>query len=82
MTQLINAAANYWKHSADWSDDVPDKRAEELRKQTLKVIQSLGVDTNRPYPLTNTMYEIINQRPARFVNLLPLLMEWRDGIVK
>ena len=25
MTELINAAANYWKHSPDWSIDAPSK---------------------------------------------------------
>ncbi len=78
VAELINAGANHWKHSPEWSLGAPSNQT----KQTLEVIQSLGVDTNRPYPLTSTLYEILNPLLARFVNLVPFLTRWRDAVLK
>ena len=78
MAQLINAAANHWKHSSEWSADAPTNQA----KQTLEVIQSLGVDSNGSYPVANSLYEILRPLPARFANLIPFLTQWRDALTK
>ena len=74
MLQLINAAANHWKHSSEWSVNAPAPHA----KQTLDVISSLGVDTNGSYPLATTLYEILAPYPTRFANLILFLTQWRD----
>jgi hypothetical protein len=78
MAQLINAAANHWKHSPEWSLDAPTTQA----KQTLEVISSLGVDTTGSYPVANMLYEILTPHPARFANLIPFLTQWRDTLEK
>jgi hypothetical protein len=75
MAELINAAANYWKHSPRGSPDAPSTRAQ----RTLEVIASLGVDTSASYLLANTLYEILAPHPARFANLIPFLTQWRDA---
>ncbi len=76
MAQLINAAANHWKHSPEWSLDIPITQA----TQTLEVISSLGVDTNGSYPIAKMLYEILTPHPARFANLIPFLTQWRDAL--
>jgi hypothetical protein len=76
MAQLTNAAANHWKHSAEWSLDALTAQA----KQTLEVISSLGIDTNGSYPVANTLYEILKPHPVRFSNLIPFLTQWRDAL--
>ena len=78
MAQLMNAAANHWKHSPEWSLDAPTTQA----KQTLEVIQSLGVDTNGSYPVATTLREILRPLPVRFANLIPFLIQWRDALPK
>ncbi len=78
MIQLINAAANHWKHSSEWIFDTPTTQA----KQTLEVISSLGVDTSGSYPIGNMLYEILTPHPARFANLIPFLTQWRDILPK
>jgi len=78
MAQLINAAANHWKHSPEWSLDAPTTQA----KQTVEVISSLGVDTNGSCPIANMLYEILTPHPARFANLIPFLIQWRDTLPK
>ena len=73
---LVNAAANYWKHSLEWSLDVPKKPTQ----RTIEIIASLGVDPESPYPVTNTLHEVLAPHPARFENLVPFLTQWRDGL--
>jgi hypothetical protein len=77
MAELINTAANHWKHSPEWSPDEPATRAQQ---KTLEVIASLGVDTGASYSLANTLYEILGPHPARFANLIPFLTQWRDAL--
>ena len=72
--QLINAAANHWKHSPEWSFDTPSAQA----KQTIEVISSLGIDINRSYPIGNMLHELLAPHPARIRNLIPFLTQWRD----
>jgi len=77
MAQLVNAAANHWKHSPEWALDAPTTQA----KQTIEVISTLGVDTNDSYPVANMLREILTPHKARFVNLVPFLTQWRDALL-
>jgi hypothetical protein len=76
MVQLVNAAANHWKHNAEWSLDCPTTQA----AQTLEVISNLGVDTNGSYPVAIALSEILTPHRARFANLIPFLTQWRDAL--
>jgi hypothetical protein len=77
IVQIVNAAANYWKHSPEWSLDAPTTQA----KQTLEVIASLGINTNiGSYPVSNTLGKILVPNPPRFVNLIPFLTQWREAL--
>ena len=76
MAQLVNAAANHWKHSSEWSVDAPTIQA----AQTLEAISSLGVDTTDSYPIGNTLFALLTPHQARFANLIPFLTQWRDAL--
>ena len=76
MIMLVNAAANYWKHNLEWSLDVPKKPTQ----RAVSVISDLGVNPKSPYPITNTLREVLAPYPARFENLIPFLTQWRDGL--
>ena len=76
VVALVNAAANHWKHSSEWSEP-PDKQA----VRTLKVLASLDVDVEREHLIWNALYKIVCPERARFGNLLPLLIKWRDELV-
>ena len=80
MVQLINAAANHWKHSSEWPLDAITGQA----KRTLDVIRSLGVDTEVSYPVSRTLFRILTPLPARVVwaNLIPFLVQWRDAVLR
>lgn len=74
FVSLINAAANYWKHSPEWNgaDAAPAQRTSAL-------LASLGVRSSE-YALTNCLHELVQHLPARFGTLVPLLAQWRDGL--
>ncbi len=77
IVQIVNAAANYWKHNPEWSLDAPTTQA----KQTLEVISSLDLSPALGhYPVMNTLYKILVPNPTRFANLIPLLTQWRDSL--
>lgn len=77
IVALVNACANHWKHSAEWSRGKPS--SEERR--TLASISSLGVDTSRGmYPIGNALYQILTPLPMRFASALPFLTRWRDAL--
>lgn len=78
IAELVNAAANHWKHSPEWSRDTPTSQAQ----RTIEVIQSLGVDANGSYPLANSLHAILRPLPPRFANLIPFLIQWRDALTK
>ena len=78
MAELVNAAANYWKHSPEWSLDAPTTQA----AQTIEVISTLGVDSDASYPIANALHEILTPHPARFANLVPFLTQWRNALPK
>jgi len=74
MVALVNAAANYWKHSAQWGETLTP-----LEQQTAEFFSSLGVPL-LGYCLTNYLYELVRPLPARFGTLLPFLVHWRDEL--
>lgn len=76
MVELINAAANHWKHSPEWTLDALSPRAENI----VAVISTLGVNASGSYPLANMLHKILTPDPARFANLIPFLTQWRDGL--
>ena len=76
MITLVNAAANFWKQSLEWSLDVPKKPSQ----RTVDVISELGIDLKSPYPITNMLREVLTPYPARFEHIIPYLTQWRDGL--
>jgi hypothetical protein len=72
--QLINAAANYWKHSDEWNFDDLTKQQQATRDVIKKV--GVTVDANKP-----VAYNVFHQVGLRgFKKLLPVLSKWSDGM--
>jgi hypothetical protein len=75
VAEIINAAANYRKHRAEWPHDPADAQRPQLRTEA--VLRDAGVLT-REYVVTRVLHEI---RPdGAFAGLLPLIVEWRDAL--
>lgn len=78
MAAILNAAANYWKHSAEWGSRA-DHRMEAQRDRTRRPLLKLGVDLQGPYPLSCVLSALLSPLPIRFETLLPFLVAWRDA---
>ena len=78
VATIVNAAANYWKHSPDW-DSPAGKKAQNQREETRKPLLRLGVNLQGSYPLSNVLAELLSPPTACFEELLPLLVAWRDA---
>ena len=76
IVQLINAAANHWKHSIEWNPLNPTNQ----EKQTVEVIRGLGVNPSEPYPIANMLHAMLSPSPVLFKNLIPHLILWRDSL--
>lgn len=74
IASIVNAAANYWKHHEEWSVSPASQR-----ERTIEVISSMGINPAE-YTLANMLHELLRPLPARFVSLLPFLVQWSDSL--
>lgn len=77
LAQAINAAANYWKHSAEWNLE------NKLRKDTQRTIEVVSevADANY-YPLYNSLCALLRGSEVTLCSLIPMLVLWRTSIDK
>lgn len=75
VAALVNACANYWKHSDEWREEALHAKA----TATLATIQRLGVNTTGSYLVSCALTKLLGTTP-RFADLLDLLIAWRDDI--
>jgi hypothetical protein len=75
MVALVNAAANYWKHSSEWNS----MRGPGPGQRTGELFASLGVAFSE-YCLTTFLYELVRPLPPRFATVVPFLVRWRDDL--
>ncbi|MGX9726780.1 MAG: hypothetical protein ACTFAK_05520 [Candidatus Electronema sp. VV] len=90
--QIINAAANYWKHSDEWNiisftqEDDEDMFSINTRdysklspqaKKTMDILQK--VTPWHDYMCANVLYELI--KSDSLLLLLPILTEWRGSFL-
>jgi hypothetical protein len=73
---IINAAANYWKHSAEWRLQ-PNHPG---RHRTEEALDSIGFAVGTDYPLSGVLTELSSPRDAGILSLIPLLESWRDEL--
>jgi hypothetical protein len=76
VAEVVNAAANYFKHSREWPFDEADLTPQQRR--TLCIIRDAG-STQRDYRLANLLYEFHPNRP-RLSMLLPQIIAWREAV--
>ena len=74
--QIINHAANYWKHNNEWSLDNNSKQ----RKHIEEAFESVGFPVNTDYPLSGILAEITDPENARFEAVIRILDVWRSQL--
>ncbi len=75
IAYLVNACANYWKHSSEW-DRPLSRRAQE----TADAVSSLGVDLEASYVIANALAEILRPAEPTIARLIPFLSQWHVAL--
>jgi hypothetical protein len=71
--QLINAAANYWKHSDEWDFE----KLNDQQLATRAIIEKAGVSVG---PTELVAYNVFNVLEiAGFMEVIPLLSKWSNA---
>ncbi len=88
--QIINAAANYWKHSDEWNTlsfknaennlfNVTSKDKVQLNPQAKKTMDTIEAVTQwTDYTCFNLLYKLSLSKNYSLLNLIPILEEWRS----
>ena len=76
--QIINHAANYWKHNNEWNPSIKDKRRENIEK----AFESIGFSVDLDYPLSNVLAELSLPSETQFQSVLGTLAAWKDELEK
>lgn len=74
--QIINAAANYWKHRSEWTLNGGGKRKEAIDK----LFDEVGYSTDTDYPISGVITELLTPMDTRLCNLSPILIDWRNSM--
>ena len=75
IAALVNATANYWKHSPEWRASM-SRRAEA----TAGLIEDLGVDVGSSYVVVNALAQLVQPRKHRIRYVIPFLSQWRAAL--
>jgi hypothetical protein len=73
---IINAAANFWKHQAEWQLQ-PNHPG---RRRTERTFDEVDFPVNSEYPLVGVLTELTTPREARLLSLVPILESWRGAL--
>lgn len=75
FVSVINAAANWWKHSAEWQG-ASSQSGMALRTQEIV----MAVSGSEDYPLSNVLANLLGTSDITLSALLPNLVLWREAI--
>jgi hypothetical protein len=71
--QIVNQAANYWKHNNEWTLDRAVARQEAIER----AFESIGVPVDTDYPLTGVLAELTTPLPASLRSVMAILDTWK-----
>jgi hypothetical protein len=74
--EIINHAANYWKHNNEWSID----RSVARRNAIEKAFESVGFPVGTDYPLSGVLTEVASPNGATFRPVLNILESWKAAL--
>lgn len=77
IASIVNHAANYWKHSDEWSHET--SKSQQARTQD--GLEAILADFENGYPLTVILARLVfPSKNWRFGELIPRLTDWRDDL--
>jgi len=75
MVSLVNAWANYWKHSPDWGNSMTHQA-----RETLDTISKFEINIRGSYPTTNALAALVRPNEPRIERLIPFLKQWHESL--
>jgi hypothetical protein len=72
---VVNAGANWWKHSAEW---VGQETTNSLSTDTQRIISETAESID--YPLSNVLAKLLGTNKITLSALLPNLLVWRSAV--
>ena len=72
---MVNAAANWWKHSAEW---VGQETTSTLALQTKRIVVETAESLD--CPLSNVLAKLLGESEITLCALLPNLVLWRSVV--
>lgn len=76
IAQVIDAAANYWKHHNEWSLDKSSRRREIIES----AFGEVGFPVALEYPLSGVLTEASSPKFASFRAVFDKLEEWKRNV--
>lgn len=76
---IVNAAANWWKHSAEWWGQ---ETTSGLASQTQRIVLEIVLESAETpdYPLSNVLAKLLDTSEITLSALLPNLVLWRSAV--
>ena len=75
LIDVINSCANWWKHEPEWCDKNEIPRNGEYTWDSVK-----SFTKSLDYPLSIALAMLCRNRNMIFLNLIPILEEWRISV--
>jgi hypothetical protein len=76
--QIVNHAANYWKHNNEWALDRRAARQEAIKQ----AFESIGFPVGTDYPLSGVLTELADPYPASLRAVISILEAWKVELYK
>jgi hypothetical protein len=75
IVQIVNHAANYWKHHDEW-------HLERTPAHAARILDAFGAlaPDHVEYPLSGILTVLVDPEPATFKPLVAMLANWRDEL--
>jgi hypothetical protein len=75
VAYLVNALANFWKHSSEWSSPLSPRA-----QRTMDTVSLLHPDCQAPYFATIALATLLRPGEPRIARILPFLAQWNEAV--
>jgi hypothetical protein len=76
--EIINHAANYWKHNNEWGTERSGRRRQAIEE----AFDSVGFPVGTDYPLSGVLTELSDPMFASLEALVGILQEWKSAVLR
>lgn len=76
LANLVNHAANYWKHNSEW----PLEKSHRQKAKIIAAFEAIGFPVGTDYPLRGVLTELAAPHEASFAPIVATLETWRNEV--